>query len=549
VLDEPSVGLHPRDTARLVRILEHLRDTGNTVVVVEHEPGVIRAADQIVDLGPGSGEKGGQVVFQGPFKDLLRSDRSLTGQYLSSRKQIDVPPRRPVALAKTNDDWRMAEATVPYRVEDSAFVIRHSALRLSNAACHNLKNLSAEIPLNRFVCLTGVSGSGKTTLVREVLLPALQERLKGSVSPVKASDRLDSEPATEDTESDQPSPVTCHAPLLEGWESLNQVVLVDQSPLGKTPRSNPVVYIGAFDEIRELFAQADLARQRGLNASAFSFNSALGQCQRCRGAGFEKVEMQFLSDVFIRCPDCNGRRYRDHVLEVKLKGAAPDRARRHTPRDWSIADLLEATVDDALEFLLNFIHLPAGRRALGRLKLLQDVGLGYLRLGQPIQTLSGGESQRLKLVSHLAESAANEGRQEKEKREKGERETTPFPTDDTTNRPTEPKRTLFLFDEPTTGLHFDDVRVLLQVFQRLVNAGHSLLVIEHNLDVIKCADWVIDLGPEAGERGGQLVVAGTPEDIAACDASHTGRFLREVLSLRAASPSTPARGGATDQGR
>ena len=616
VLDEPSVGLHPRDTARLVRILEQLRDTGNTVVVVEHEASVMRAADQIVDLGPGQGEKGGELVFCGPLDELMTSASSLTGLYLSGRKQIELPIRRPVLevaadvsrLTSSSAELALKEAVVPYRVSpasptnlvaadvsplhlkpdisqsrltSAATTQRKSrgeggslqtnftvpTLRISNATRHNLKNLSVEIPLRRFVALTGVSGSGKTTLVREVLLPALEAKLKSQIpnlksqTTAKASDRLGSDDDGDDSQS------TIHNPqsTISGWESLGQVVLVDQSPLGKTPRSNPVVYIGAFDDVRDLFAQTDLAKQRGLNGSAFSFNSGVGQCERCRGAGFEKIEMQFLSDIFIRCPECNGRRYREHILEVKLRSGA---------HNWSIADMLDATIDDALTFLMNFINVPAGRRALARLKLLQDVGLGYLRLGQPINTLSGGESQRLKLVSHLAETAAADsaasekthltakntiaevkdwlakkrGGQslslapgfsqvtaDREEEKPLKRLSIEAPAD-TGLKPganeTTPKRTLFLFDEPTTGLHFDDVRVLLQVFQRIVDAGHSVVVIEHNLDVIKSADWVIDLGPDAGERGGKLVIAGTPEDVAGCEGSHTGAFLREVLASR-----------------
>jgi excinuclease ABC subunit A len=586
VLDEPSVGLHPRDTARLVHILERLRDCGNTVVVVEHEASVMRAADQIVDLGPGQGEKGGEIVFCGPVKELLRNDRSLTGQYLGGRKQITVPSRRQVLdcgtaalLLNLHDATVLNEATVPYKISvsgrseggpgQSCFDV--PTLKISNATHNNLKNLSVEIPLGRFVALTGVSGSGKTTLVREVLLPALQSRLMAAASATKASDRLDSE----DNGEDEQSAVRGAPSTIDGWQHLREVVLVDQSTLGKTPRSNPVVYIGAFEDIRDLFAQTDLAKQRGLNASAFSFNSGVGQCERCRGAGFEKIEMQFLSDIFIRCPECNGRRYREHILEVKLRGPVRRKAIRNQSKrphpsdsgitdtlntdslmtgDWSIADLLEATVDDSLTFLLNFVHLPAARRALARLKLLQEVGLGYLRLGQPINTLSGGESQRLKLVSHLAESAAAEPVAAEANRltsknsvaevkewlaRRGAKGSNRLST--SVHSPDEaesnsastspaPKRTLFLFDEPTTGLHFDDVRVLLQVFQRIVEAGHSVVVIEHNLDVIKCADWVIDLGPDAGERGGELVVAGTPEQVAACEASHTGAFLRGVLS-------------------
>ncbi len=288
---------------------------------------------------------------------------------------------------------------------------------------------------------------------------------------------------------------------MENWESLGRVVLVDQSILAKTPRSNPAVYIGAFDDIRELFAQSEAARQSGLNASAFSFNSSQGQCERCRGAGFEKIEMQFLSDVFIRCPDCNGRRYRPHILDVKISPVTNDATRgTQKVRELSIADLLESTVDEAVNFMAGFRDLRPAQRAGASLKLLQDVGLGYLQLGQPINTLSGGESQRLKLVRHLAEF-------------------TQASASDT-------KPTLFLFDEPTTGLHFDDVRVLLEVFQRLVDAGHSVLIIEHNLDVIKSADWVIDLGPDAGDQGGQIVAQGTPEEVAECAESHTGRALK-----------------------
>ena len=481
VLDEPSVGLHPRDTERLVGILEKLRQTGNTVVVVEHEPGVMRAADQIVDLGPGHGETGGQVVFQGRFEDILRAEGTLTGEYLSGRRRIEIPPRRPAGGPR---------------------------LRVVGAARNNLRNLTLEIPLQRLVCITGVSGSGKTTLLREVLLPALEKNLRSpspdAVELKKASDRLGSDASEEDAEASAPGagPVR-----LEGHESLSQVVLVDQATLGKTPRSNPAVYIGAFDDIREFFAQSEAARQRGLSASAFSFNSAEGQCQRCRGAGFEKVEMQFLSDIFIRCPDCDGRRYRPHILEVKVRASAA------AERAWSIGEVLEGTVEEVMAFLAGAPASKPAQRAVAKLRMLEEVGLGYLRLGQPINTLSGGESQRLKLVAHLAEASAAPAR-----RAKAPAAATSVPA------------ILFLFDEPTTGLHFDDVRVLLRVFQRLVEAGHSVVVIEHNLEVIKSADWLLDLGPDAGDEGGHLVVAGTPETVAACPASHTGRFLKDVLS-------------------
>jgi len=532
VLDEPSVGLHARDTERLVRILQQLRDAGNTVVVVEHEASVMRAADQIVDLGPGHGAAGGHVVFQGAFREILQSSASLTGQYLSGRKRLEVPARRPVtaqdpplsvrAAPRAREPLMLKEAARPFGVRARAC----PALRLSHASRHNLQDLTVEIPLNRFVCVTGVSGSGKTTLVREVLLPALTARLKAEPSGAKASDRFGQPPnGEEDSPGSAPDPPP--ATRLEGGEALGGVVLVDQSILGKTPRSNPAVYIGAFDDIRELFARSDAARQRGLNASAFSFNSSQGQCQRCRGAGFEKIEMQFLSDVFIRCPDCNGRRYRAHILEVKLRG-------------FSIADLLEATVEEAVDFLGAFPESLPARRALRGLYLLEEVGLGYVKLGQPINTLSGGESQRLKLVSHLTEvaggpapaasrlgsaSGSAEGRGEPDPpSRRGPSPLSPLPSP-----LSEPKPMLFLFDEPTTGLHFDDVRLLLKVFNRLVDAGHSVVVIEHNLDVLKSADWLIDLGPEAGDQGGRLVAQGTPEQVAACPSSHTGKALREAV--------------------
>jgi excinuclease ABC subunit A len=552
VLDEPSVGLHPRDTERLVRILERLRDSGNTVVVVEHEPGVMRAADQIVDLGPGHGATGGQVVFQGSFREILRSKASLTGQYLSSRRRIEIPQRRPVPSSEDpkseiRNPNQIRSSKPEERPSDTAFrdselglpsdfgfrTSDFSWLTIAHATCHNLCDLTVRIPLGRFVCLTGVSGSGKTTLVREVLLPALEANLKSEMSKpaaanTKAPDRLNASDLSDPSDASDSSPPTA---TLTGHEALARVVLVDQSTLGKTPRSNPAVYIGAFDDIREVFAQSEAAKQRGLNASAFSFNSAQGQCERCRGAGFEKIEMQFLSDVFIRCPDCGGRRYREHILGIKIRSSRREEAHSEmgksqslltsaaTEKEWSIADLLDATVEEAVAFLSVFVDSKPAQRAVASLKLLEEVGLGYLRLGQPINTLSGGESQRLKLVRHLSDSVAADVSRPSSIPRKNQSGLTSAAT----------RGTLFLFDEPTTGLHFEDVRVLLQVFQRLVDAGHSVLVIEHNLEVIKCADWVIDLGPEAGAGGGRLVAQGTPEDIAACAASHTGRALREVL--------------------
>jgi len=460
VLDEPSVGLHPRDTDRLVRILKELRNLGNTVVVVEHEPAVMRAAEHVVDLGPGHGESGGAIVFEGAYPQLLESRESLTAQYLSGRKRVEPRPVRPVNRTTQR-------------------------LRVEHASANNLKDLSVSLPLQRFVCLTGVSGSGKTTLAREVLLPNLTAKYGGSAMATE-------EAGPEESENGDSGPNP--SGTISGWENLDGVVLVDQAPLGRTPRSKPAVYVGAFEFIRELFAATEEARQRGLNGSAFSFNSPQGQCEKCRGAGFEKIEMQFLSDVFIRCPGCDGRRYREHILEVKMDASG---------KSWSIADLLEATIDEVLAFLAGLGTSRSRDRAIASLKLLQDVGLGYLRAGQPINTLSGGESQRLKLVSHLAESAAAH------------------------SDAARAKKLLFIFDEPTTGLHFDDVRVLVDVFQRLVDEGHSLLVIEHNLELIRCADWLIDLGPEAGDQGGELVAEGTPADVAKNPRSLTGRALAE----------------------
>lgn len=349
---------------------------------------------------------------------------------------------------------------------------------MTQATLHNLRNVAVDIPLERFVVITGVSGSGKSTLVRELLYPALSAKFQAA-HPTEAEQDGEEEACTPEGRC-----------KVAGYDQLGQVVMVDQSAIGRTPRSNPAVYTGAFEHIRDLFADSEIARQRGLDSSAFSFNSSQGQCERCRGAGFEKIEMQFLSDVFIRCPECNGRRYRAHILEVTI-GQNP-------LQQWSIADLLESTVDDAIAFAQQF-NTRASRAAVDKMKLLQKVGLGYLRLGQPINTLSGGESQRLKLVAHLAEF-------------QGKRAVI--------------KPTLFIFDEPTTGLHFDDVRVLLLAFHELVDAGHSVIVVEHNLDVIRSADWIIDLGPEAGDLGGKLVAQGPPATISACKESLTGEALR-----------------------
>jgi excinuclease ABC subunit A len=530
VLDEPSVGLHPQDTARLVTILERLRDAGNTVVVVEHEAAVMRAADQLIDLGPGHGSSGGEIVFQGAFADMLVSSHSLTGQYLSGRKRVEMPTRRPVKefpgatqrrAVHGGSDFALREAATPFGSADGS-----PHLRITGAKKHNLKELSVTIPLKRLVCISGVSGSGKTTLVREILAPALERCLRGFVDVPKASERLGEDNAGPDEEELQES--SSDLTGLEGWECLQSLVVVDQSTLSKTPRSNPAVYIGAFDAIREVFAQSTVAKRRGLNASAFSFNSGQGQCERCRGAGFEKIEMQFLSDVYIQCPECRGRRYRSVILEVKI---SPPIAGPRKPEHLSIADLLELTADDALGFLQKFTDSTPASAACNRLRWLCDLGLGYLKLGQPLNTLSGGESQRLKLAGHLAEAGLVQphGRGSSDLKEVGRSRRDRRVRSIHGRISSDHKGTLFIFDEPTTGLHFGDVAVLMRAFQRLVDDGHSVLVIEHNLDVLKCADWLIDLGPGGGDAGGTIVAVGTPESVAACPESATGAALKGVL--------------------
>ena len=447
VLDEPSIGLHPRDTGRLIGVMEDLRDKGNTLVVVEHEEAVIRAADNLVDIGPGRGEDGGELIFSGAPARITGKKSSLTGAYLSGASAIGIPAKR-----------RRPK--------------RGKQLKIVRAAEHNLRHLDVTIPLGLFCCVTGVSGSGKSTLVHKVLYENLL-RLSGETS-------------------DEP-PGRCKA--IRGADKFDQVVMVDQSPLSRTPRSTPGVYTGAFELIRKLFAATDEAKAAGLTMGFFSFNSGNGRCERCWGNGFEKIEMQFLSDIFVRCPECEGRRYGAEALNYTLLGK-------------TVADVLELTVTGAIAFLSE-IDKKLAVQAVAKLQVLEDVGLGYLRLGQPLNTLSGGESQRLKLVGHLLEGQSGEN---------GD---------------------LLIFDEPTTGLHFDDIRMLLDVFQRLVDAGNSLLVIEHNLDVIKTADHVIDLGPEGGAGGGELVAEGTPEQVAEITGSQTGRYLAamfagEVEALRAA---------------
>lgn len=424
VLDEPSVGLHARDTARLAATLARLRDGGNTVVVVEHDEATIRAADYVVDIGPGAGEQGGEVVFQGAYEALLRDQRSLTAAYLRGDRRIPVPAKR--------RSWT-------------------HAIRLRGAAVHNLKDVDVDIPLGVLTCVTGVSGSGKSTLVHEVLRRAL-------TSPEAAA-------------------AVCAS--IEGRERVARTIVVDQSPIGRSSRSNPATYIKAYDVIREVFAQTPEARRAGFGPGHFSFNVPGGRCEACQGAGAVTIEMQFLADVELPCETCNGTRFTPETLGVRFRGK-------------NIHEVLQLTVREALA------HFDGVRKLTERLRVLDEVGLGYVRLGQPATTLSGGEAQRLKLAAHIAEGAA--------------------------------AGALLIFDEPTTGLHFADVAVLLGVFERLLAAGASLLVIEHNLDVIKTADWVIDLGPEAGEAGGAVVAVGPPEAIAAVEASHTGRFLRRLLT-------------------
>ena len=433
VLDEPSIGLHQRDNARLIDTLKRLRDLGNSVIVVEHDEEAIRAADYILDMGPGAGEAGGRIITQGSIDDILASRDSLTGRYLARELAIDIPARR-------------------HRPGAQKVVV-------SGARGNNLKEVELVLPLGLLVCVTGVSGSGKSTLINDTLYAAVARHLYGSA--------LD--PAPHDA--------------VNGMEQLDKVVSVDQSPIGRTPRSNPATYTGLFTPIRELFAGVPEARERGYDSGRFSFNVKGGRCEACQGDGVTKVEMHFLADIYVPCDVCHGKRYNRETLEIRYKGR-------------NIHEALELTAAEAAEF---FSAVPAISR---RLKTLSDVGLGYVRLGQSATTLSGGEAQRVKLSLELS------------KRDTG--------------------RTLYILDEPTTGLHFHDIKMLLAVLQRLRDAGNTVVVIEHNLDVIKTADWLIDLGPEGGDGGGRIVAQGTPEQVAANNASYTGRYLRELLGRKAA---------------
>jgi excinuclease ABC subunit A len=444
VMDEPSVGLHPRDIGWLVRVMHNLRDKGNSLLVVEHEEQIIRAADNLIDIGPGRGERGGELVFSGALDQLLFRNKSLTADYLAGRKSIPVPKKRRKS---------------------------RSSIKIIGAREHNLKNIDVDLPLSIFTCVTGVSGSGKSTLIHDVLYRHLVIA-KGQSSDQEAG--------------------ACKS--VTGAHRIGDVIMVDQSALARTPRSTPILYLGLYDRVRELFAAQPEAMSQGLTASAFSFNSGSGRCERCSGTGFEKIEMQFLSDLYVRCAECEGKRFQPHVLKIKL-------------HDKSIHDVLELTVSEAIQF---FAQIGEQKTLSNALDVLDEVGLGYLRLGQPLNTLSGGESQRLKLVRHLSDA------RNADHKSNGE----------STNG------NLFIFDEPTTGLHFDDVAMLLQLFQRLVDAGHSIVVIEHNLEVIKSADWIVDLGPEAGDDGGEVVASGTPEQVAKVEKSHTGNFLRRVLETK-----------------
>jgi len=431
VLDEPSIGLHPRDNDRLLATLKRLRDLGNTVIVVEHDEDTIRSADHVVDIGPRAGVHGGKIVAQGTVDEILKSKDSLTGQYLSGKKDILIPERR--------------------REGNGLNLI------IEKASQHNLKLIDVEIPLGKMVVITGVSGSGKSTLVEDIIYPALMKKLHGGRH--RAGKHTG----------------------IKGIEAIDKVVNIDQSPIGRTPRSNPATYTGAFDGIREMFSETAESRIRGYKPGRFSFNVRGGRCEACSGDGIIKIEMHFLPDVYIPCEVCKGKRYNRETLEVKYKGK-------------TIADVLAMTVDEAVEF---FENIPKIYR---RLKVLQDVGLGYIQLGQPAPTLSGGEAQRVKLATELSRRSTG--------------------------------KTLYILDEPTTGLHKEDVRHLLTVLNRLADNGNTVLVIEHNLDIIKSADHIIDLGPEGGEQGGEIIVTGTPEQVAVCEHSYTGRYLREVLRSR-----------------
>ena len=428
ILDEPSIGLHQRDNSKLIATLKKLRDVGNTVIVVEHDEETMQESDYIVDIGPGAGVHGGEIVAEGTPSEVAKNEKSITGAYLSGRKSIEVPSKR--------------------REGNGNF------LRVFGARENNLKNIDVEIPLGSFVCVTGVSGSGKSSLVNKIILQSLAKKLNRAITFPGKHDKI------------------------EGYENLDKIIAIDQSPIGRTPRSNPATYTGLFTEIRDLFAKTPDAKMRSFTSSRFSFNVKGGRCESCDGDGVKKIEMHFLPDVYVKCDVCKGKRYNRDTLEVKFKGK-------------NISDVLEMTAEEGAKF---FSDIPSISK---KLQTICDVGLGYVKIGQSSTTLSGGEAQRVKLATELS------------KRSTG--------------------KTIYVLDEPTTGLHTDDVKKLIGVLQRLVDAGNSVLVIEHNLDVIKTADYIIDLGPEGGDGGGTIVATGTPEEVAKVDASYTGQYLKKVL--------------------
>jgi len=428
ILDEPSIGLHQRDNEKLLATLRKLRDLGNTVLVVEHDEDTMYAADQIIDIGPGAGVHGGKVIAQGTAEEIKLVPESITGQYLSGKKQILVPKKR----RKSNG----------------------RAIEVKGATEHNLKNINVKFPLGQFICVTGVSGSGKSTLVNEILYKTVAKEIYGS----------------------NEKPGKCKE--IKGLENVDKIINIDQSPIGRTPRSNPATYTGVFDVIRDIFAATQEAKMRGYDKGRFSFNVAGGRCEACSGDGVLKIEMHFLPDIYVPCEVCKGKRYNRETLEVKYKGK-------------TISDVLDMTVEEALKFFENIPKIKS------KIQTLYDVGLGYIKLGQPSTTLSGGEAQRVKLATELSKKATG--------------------------------KTLYILDEPTTGLHIADVHKLIDILQRLVDTGNSIIVIEHNLDLIKTADYIIDLGPEGGEKGGQIIAVGTPEQITRNDQSYTGKFLKKYL--------------------
>ena len=428
ILDEPSIGLHQRDNEKLLATLRKLRDLGNTVLVVEHDEDTMYAADQIIDIGPGAGVHGGKVIAQGTAEEIKLVPESITGQYLSGKKQILVPKKRRKSNGK--------------------------AIEVKGATEHNLKNINVKFPLGQFICVTGVSGSGKSTLVNEILYKTVAKEIYGS----------------------NEKPGKCKE--IKGLENVDKIINIDQSPIGRTPRSNPATYTGVFDVIRDIFAATQEAKMRGYDKGRFSFNVAGGRCEACSGDGVLKIEMHFLPDIYVPCEVCKGKRYNRETLEVKYKGK-------------TISDVLDMTVEEALKFFENIPKIKS------KIQTLYDVGLGYIKLGQPSTTLSGGEAQRVKLATELSKKATG--------------------------------KTLYILDEPTTGLHIADVHKLVDILQRLVDTGNSIIVIEHNLDLIKTADYIIDLGPEGGEKGGQIIAVGTPEQITRNDQSYTGKFLKKYL--------------------